>query len=294
MQKFFGDKLAILLFAGPTLLLFTVFVVYPLAPELYISLNKHNGFYYEKFVGLSNYLELIRNPSFWNSILNTYKIVLSQLLVALPLSLFLAMFIDRLAKRSLKFFKVSSFIPAVLSVTVMAEMWIAIYKPEWGLLNTFLRSVGLGSLSRVWLVQQNLVIWAVTFAFLWQYIGLNMLLLYTGIKTIPITYYDAAKIEGATFFQTNLHITLPLLREVLKFVMIASMLGSMAQFAYVKIMTSGGPGEVSTTVVYYMYRRAFNNFEFGSGSAVAVLYVIQCLVITVAINKLIAREQIQF
>lgn len=182
----------------------------------------------------------------------------------------------------------------MLSVTVIAQMWIAVYQPEWGLLNTCLRFLGLSPLAKIWLVEDPLVIWSVTFAFLWQYIGLNMLIIYAGIKNIPHTYYEAAKLEGITFIKTSLHITIPLLQEILKFVMITSFLGCMSQFTYIKIMTQGGPGKISRTVIYNMYAVAFMNQEYGKGCAIAVLYIIQCLVITVIINKLLAKERIAF
>lgn len=138
-------------------------------------------------------------------------------------------------------------------------MWVAFYEPRWGLLNSVLRALGLDSLTRQWLTDERTVVFCVAIAFLWQYIGLNGLLFYTGIKAIPKTYYEAATIDGAGFITTSLKITIPLLQEVIKYLLLLSVLGCMSQFAHVRIMTSGGPGEASRTVVYQMY---YTDFQF--------------------------------
>jgi multiple sugar transport system permease protein/raffinose/stachyose/melibiose transport system permease protein len=226
--------------------------------------------------------------------MNTLIIVLISTFIGLPISLLLALLMDRQSERFRRFFKASSVFPAILSVTVIAQMWVAIYEPQWGLLNSVLRTLGLKSLTMEWLSDDRTVVLAITVAFLWQYIGLNALLFYTGIKSIPKTYYEAAYIDGAGFFRTSLKITIPLLQDVIKYLLTLSMLGCMSQFSYVRIMTSGGPGDISRTVIYQLYYKAFSESDYGQGCSIAIIFVIECLLITFFINKFVAKEKIEF
>lgn len=294
MNKFYGNKVATFIFAFPALVLFTMFVIYPIIPEIFISFQDNDGFRNLGFVGFKNYATVLQDDTFWRSNLNTFIIVILSTFVGLPISLLLALVMDRQSEGIRRFFKASSVFPAVLSVTVIAQMWIAIYEPMWGLLNSILRALNLDDLALAWLSDGRTVIPAIAAAFLWQYLGLNALLFYTGIKAIPKTYYEAAQIDGAGFFTTSIKITIPLLQDVTKYLLVLSVLGCMSQFAHVRIMTGGGPGDLSRTVIYQLFYKAFSASDFGQGCAIAILFVIECLVLTFAINKFVAKEKIEF
>ncbi len=294
MDKIYGNKLAIFLFSFPTLLLFTVFVIYPIFPEIVISFQNNDGFKNMGYVGFQNYSNALRDPVFWEANKNTFIIVIISTVIALPISLALALIMDRQSESVRRFFKFSSVFPAVLSVTVIAQMWVAIYEPQWGLLNGILRAVGLDKLTLAWLSDERTVVLAIAVAFLWQYIGLNALLFYTGIKAIPKTYYEAALIDGAGFIKSSIKVTIPLLRETIKYLLTISILGCMGQFAHVRIMTAGGPGTASRTVIYHLYYKAFSASDFGQACAIAVIFIIECLIITFFINRYVAREKIEF
>ncbi|MBD3919481.1 sugar ABC transporter permease [Paenibacillus sp. PR3] len=294
MNKYYSTKLSLFVFAVPALLLFTVFCVYPLLPELWMSLHNNNGFQNLGFVGLDNYKDALFSSSFWTAHKNTYLIVGISVLIGLPLSLMLALFMDVQTPRLRRFFKTSAMFPAILSVTVVSEMWVAFYEPNWGLFNSMLQSVGLSSWTHSWLTERATVMPSIGLAFLWQYIGLNGMLFYAGIKSIPRNYYEAALIDGANFVQVSLRITIPLLQDIVKYVLILSTLGSMAFYAQVRVMTSGGPGDLSRTVVYQMYYTAFDTSEFGKGTAIAVIFILECLLISFLIQRFVAREKIEF
>jgi len=294
MKKYFGNKLAIFLFAFPALLLFTVYVVYPIIPELNISFQKNDGFKNMGYVGFDNYVKVLKDPTFWRSNRNTFIMVLVSLFGGLPISLLFALVMDRMSEGSRRFFKFSSVLPAVLQVTVISQMCIAIYEPQWGLVNSILRAVGLEKYAMAWLSDKKTVVLAITVAFLWQYLGLNALLFYTGIKAIPRTYYEAATIDGAGFFRISFSITIPLLQDVIKYVLVLSTLGCMSQFAHVRVMTAGGPGDLSRTVIYQLYYKAFSASDYGQACAIAIIFVIECLILTFFINRFMAREKIEF
>ncbi len=294
MNKNLMDKKAVYVFALPALILFTVFVVYPMIPQVQMSFLDHDGFSSDGFVGFSNYVEILTDGDFWHSVMNTWIITFFSVFIAIPISLIFALFMNYDNSFSKNVFKFSSVFPAVLTVTVIAQMWVAIYEPEWGLINSTLDFLGLDMLKHSWLTDLETVIPAVSFAYLWQYIGLNSLIMYTGIKSIPNSYYEAAIIDGASFFKASIHITIPLLSNVLKYVLVVSTLGSLAQFAHIRVMTSGGPGSHSRTMIYEMYNYAFTRNEYGVGSAVAVIFIIQCLIVTLFINKILKQDSVQF
>jgi multiple sugar transport system permease protein/raffinose/stachyose/melibiose transport system permease protein len=289
------NKLAIFIFAFPALILFTVFVVYPMIPQVVMSFQSYDGTTSSGFVGFNNYLQVLGSNTFWTACGNTWLIVAISVLIAIPVSLLFALLMDYEKSNFAKnVFKIGAVFPAVISVVVIAQMWVAIYDPNWGLINSFLRAIGLDSLARSWLTDKSTVVVCISIAYLWQYIGLNTLILYTGIKSIPHTYYEAAKLDGAGFWKASFKITIPLLSDVLQYVLILSTLGSMAQFAHIRVMTAGGPGYMSRSMIYEMYYNAFSRSDFGAGSAIAVLFIIQCLIVTFVINKLLKKEAIQY
>lgn len=284
----------IFFFVFPALLLFCTFVVYPLIPELITSFQKSDGFTTQGFVGLKNYVSVITSKNFWLAHKNTYLVALLSLLVALPISMLFALLMDATSPRVRNFFKFFSVFPAILSHTVIGRLWIAIYQADWGIINSFLRSVGLESLTRAWLGEEATVMFAIAVAFLWQYLGLNALLFYSGIKVIPKTYFEAAEIDGGGFFYNCIHITIPLLQDMVKYVVLTSTLGSLGMFSYVTVMTAGGPGYASRTVTYEIYQLAFGKSDFGAACALSVIFLIQCVLISIVINKCIAKEAIEY
>lgn len=281
-------------FLLPGMALFLVFVIYPLIPEIIISLQKHNGIISKGFVGLNNYVKTLSSASFWKAEKNTLLITGMSVFIAIPITLLLALTMNVLSNRERGFYKWASVFPAVLSVTVVGKMWTAIYDYDWGIVNSILRGLGLERWIHVWLGEASTVVVCIGIAYLWQYIGLNGLLLYAGIKAIPVTYYEAAKIDGAGFFKANWYITIPLLQDVIKYVLLTSTLGSLGMFSYVEVMTGGGPGEASRSISYQMYYSAFSLSKFGEGCAIAMLHLIQCVIVALIINKTIAREKITY
>lgn len=293
-MKKFNTKTAIFVFSFPALLLFTLFVVYPIIPEITISMQNNDGYKSLGFVGLANYISVLKSASYWRSTWNTLYIVILSTCVTLPISLLIALVIDRQSNRMKRFSKATVMFPAIISVTVIAQMWVAIYQPDWGLLNSVLRALGLDSLAKAWLSNKSTVVTSIAAAFLWQYIGINAIIFYAGIQSIPKTYYEAALIDGAGFLRCSLKITIPLLQEIIKYLLVVSVLGCMAQFAHVRIMTAGGPGDLSQTVVYHMYYTAFSSSDFGQGCAIAVLFIAECLIIAFLINRFVAKEKIEY
>jgi ABC-type sugar transport system permease subunit len=294
MKRHLYNQSSILFFVLPALIIFSLFIIYPLIPSIIISFQKHNGFRAFGFIGLKNYIYIFTDKGFWEANLHNVYIVAAQLLLGMPISFLLAAFLfyqDKLTKR---FFRVSSLFPIIVTVTIICQLWIGIYQPDWGLLNIILRAFGLERLTHAWLNESGTALGAVTFVFLWQYIGFNMILFYAGLKSIPEKYYDAAEIAGLNRFQKTWYIQIPLMQDVFKFVVVLSVLGCMAQFEHVKILTNGGPGTASRTLIYYLYHMGFARSDYGKGSAVAVYFAIVGILLAAMINKYFAKNKTEF
>lgn len=293
MSKQFSNKWIILLFTAPALLLFFVFTLYPLLPTVYTSFFQYNGFEVGEFLGLENYIKTLTDPVFWHSVGNTLKIVAAQTFIAGPLSLLLALLLNLCGKRMKRYVKVSYFMPTVLNITVICLMWKMVFQPDWGIVDKVLKTLGLSSFIQTWLIDESTAIWCIAFVFVWQYIGYNMVLLYSGIRSIPETYLEAATIEGANFWQQSIFIVIPLLQEIIKFVLIIATMGTLAMFAHVQVMTNGGPGDLTRTIVYQLYYKAYQSQLFGEANAIAVLFALLGVGVFLLINRFVARERIE-
>lgn len=284
----------IAVFVLPALIVFTTFVIYPIIPELIISFQENDGFSTKGWVGLDNYRAILNSDNFALAHKNTYLTVAIALLGGFPFSLLLALLMDRTTPKVRNFFKFASVFPCVLSPTVIGRLWIAIYENDWGIINSLLRVIGLERLTHAWLGEPKTVMACVAIAFVWQVIGLESLLLYAGIKSIPHTYYEAAEIDGGGFWLNSFYITIPLLQDMIKYVILTLTLGALGMFAFVNVMTLGGPGYSSRTVTYEMYLLAFVRSKFGQGCAIAVIFMAECIVIALIINRFIAKEKIEY
>lgn len=291
MEKLLRDKKAIFLFTFPTFLLFTVIVVLPIFFSIHYSLLNWDGFSKGSFVGLTNYKNLFvdNTDGFLQSVLNSLVLALVSVGIQLPISLILALILAR-GVRGERFFRTVYFIPVIISTVVIGQLWMKIYNSDYGMLNTVLNALGLGSFTAAWLADTKTALASVFAAMLWQYVGYHMLLLYAGAKSISPDIYEAARIDGASEWKMALHITLPLMKPILCVCIIFAVTGSFKAFDLIYVMTGGGPlhsTEVPTTL---MYTTIFSRYQYGYGSAMAIFIIVECLVFTLVINKLFNRN----
>lgn len=294
MRSFHTNK-AKLVFILPGFVLFTMFVTYSVIPCVVMSLQNHNGAASMGWVGIQNYITALKNPAFWAAHKNTYWLLAIELILGIPGSLILALMLDQAGKTAKAVYRFAALFPVVLSVTVVGKFFIlGIFDTNVGLLNTILSAVGLEHLTRSWLTDPETVMTCVAVAYVWQYLGMNSLLFYTGIRTIPKEFYEAAQLDGANFLQASWYVTLPLLQDVFKYVLIGATIGTLGMYSQIAVMTKGGPGRASRTVIYEMFYQAFETSRFGYGCAIALLFLLECLFWAFVINKYVAREQIQY
>lgn len=282
----FKNGLGIFLFLLPGLVIFLLFVIYPIFRSVYFSTFDWNGLGPAvDNVGIQNYKDIFADEVFLKSIINVLIIIVLSLGIQLPLALLLATLVGRdLPGRAV--YRTIFFLPYVLSEVNAAIMWMLLFNadPERGLLNGILVALNLQPVG--WLSDMKVVLLSVFIALTWKYFGFHMLLYLTGLQNIPTEIEEAARIDGANSFQSFFHITLPLLSSTIKTSVYMSVLGSIQQFILVWIMTKGGPVNASETMATYMYRFGFVRFDLGYGSAVAIIMFIFCVIFSLIYQQL--------
>jgi raffinose/stachyose/melibiose transport system permease protein len=281
------DNLIIFLFLLPAIILFLLFVVYPIFQSIYYSLFNWKGFGpATDFVGLENFRNILKDKIFLIALRNGLLIIALSLFVQLPLSLMLAVLVGRDLPGRV-FFRTIFFLPYVLSEVISALMWLFILNPdpERGFINALLTLIP-GAETQAWLGNTDLVMPAIFVALTWKYFGYHMLLFMTGLQNIPDEIEEAGRIDGANSFQNFFYIVLPLLGSTIRTSVYLSVLGSIQQFILVWIMTKGGPVNASETLATYMYRFGFVRFQLGYGSAVAIYMFLLCLIFSLIYQRL--------
>lgn len=295
LEKVLSDKRAICVFVLPAVIIFALIIIVPIFFSLYYSTLKWNGIGKGTFIGFENYVNLFANNSdgfvkaIWNSVILTGLSVFLQLPIALVFAIILANGI-----KGENFFRTVYFIPVIISTVVIGQLWMKIYNPSYGLLNTMLNSLGLESFTRAWLGDTKTSLMAAFVPIVWQYIGYHMLLMYASAKSIPDSIYEAARVDGASPIQVAYKITIPLIKPILKVCVIFAIIGSLKSFDLIYILTNGGPIHSSEVPSIIMFNTLFHKFMYGYGSAMSVFIIFECLVITVLVQKYFKVEEITF
>jgi ABC-type sugar transport system permease subunit len=262
------------LFLLPACLLFLLFRVYPLINGLWLSFtNARLGRAEYAFVGLSNYEKLLDDPRFLLSLVNTAYYTAASTLPILALPLLLAVLLNRgIAFKAL--LRGAFFFPFTLSVVTVGLAWLWLLDPVVGPFNYYMRRIGLPMPSL--LAEPQTAMWGIVLTSVWWVTGYYLVIYLAGLQDIPRHLYEAAAIDGASAWRSFWSITVPLLRPVFLFVFVIHIIGSFQIFGQVFVMTQGGPGDATRTVVQHLYETAFQSlFHFGSASAMAwVLFAV--------------------
>lgn len=283
MNKVMSNKLHIALYIAPALLLVSVLVFIPLILSGYYGLMQWDGIGAKTFIGLENYINGIQDGKFWSS---AYHSFLLALFSTLSLALYLLVSVILASKiKGADLLRKIYLIPMLLSSVAIAQLWIKVYNPSNGILNTFLRAIGIENPPN-WLADPAIVLFAIFIPILWQYAGFYILIYYAALKNIPESLIEAARIDGASAFQIATRIKLPLIKEVVSVTIVLAIVGSLKYFDLIYVMTAGGPNGASEVMASYMYKLAFSNYNFGYGSAIGFLLLIITLIVTLIIRKL--------
>jgi len=267
---------------------FALFGLYPFAFSLVTSFTDYSPIRSgTRFVGLDNYARALADPDFWNALRNTAVFVVGTIPFTTTLALCLTLAVQT-AFRGRTFFRVGFFLPSVVSVVVLSLVFKGLYAPG-GSLNGLLAYFGIEGPS--WLLDPRTALPAIMAMDIWSASGYYMVIFLAGLEAIPRELYDAARLEGASWWGCLTQITLPLLRPTLLFVLVVNTVRSLQIFAEVFVMTGGGPLHSTTTIVYYLYEEAFYRFHMGYASAVAYLLFAITLVLAWAQMRLVAQRE---
>ncbi len=292
MNKVMSNKWVITIYILPALLLVGVLIFIPLLLSGYYGLMDWNGISAMEFIGLENYITAIQDVKFWESAWHSLLLALFSTLSLvgyLAISVILASRIkgsDLLRKIYL--------VPMLLSSVAIAQLWIKVFNPTNGMLNSVLMTIGFEN-PPAWLAEPSIVLFAIFVPILWQYAGFYILIYYAALKNIPETIIEAARIDGATPLQIAFRIKVPLIMTVIKVTIVLAIVGSLKYFDLIYVMTGGGPNGASEVMASYMYKLAFSSNDFGYGSAIGFLLLIITLIVTIIIRKATAtKEEIQY
>lgn len=292
MKKLYSNKLTIILFILPALLLFLVILIAPIFISGYYSFFDWNGFGKKTFIGLENYQELFTSNSigFMKALGNALLLALLSVAVQLPLALGLALLLGKGRKGERGFLSIY-FLPVLISTVVIGQLWLKIYNPSYGILNVILRSLGLDSLAKIWLGDLKTALGAAFVPILWQYVGYHMLLMFAGIKSVPIEYREAAMIDGAREGQVNRYIVLPYIKPILKISTIFAVTGSLKSFDLIYVLTNGGPLHATEVPSTLMISMLFLRNRYGMGSTIAFLLIILCFAFALIIGRIFKDKE---
>lgn len=276
---------------SPNLIGFLLFTLIPVMASLVLSFTEYDILTPIKWVGLANYREMLFKDKIVPQVVkNTLVYAVTVVPVGMFLSLMLAMALDQKIK-FVKFYRAACFMPVITSAVAVALVWQWLYNPEFGLINAFLRGIGVSN-PPAWLNSKVWALPAVILTAIWKGLGYNMLLFLAGLQNISVTYYEAADLDGANGLQRFFYITWPLLSPTTFFVFVMSVISSFQVFDLIQLMTQGGPGRASSVLVHYIYQNAFNYFYMGYASALA--YLLFAIVLVITLFNMIFQKKVVY
>lgn len=276
-----GMRLSIALSLLPGAVLFVTFLVIPIGIMMVTSLYKWNAFGLE-YVGLDNYVRLFtRDRAAMRALSNTAIWIVAATLIHVPLGLLVAIVLSK-KLFGWRVFRTLFFIPNIISYASLSIVYLSFFNARYGLFNSILATIGLESLQQDWLFQTNTALYAMIATWLFQ-VGLYMLLFLAEIAAIPESLYEAAKIDGASEFQQDILVTIPMMRNIIGTAMILSATQSLIYFEGILIMTNGGPANATLNLPMFAYRN-YSNFNWGYTNSIGVMILVFGLVLIIAIR----------
>ncbi|MFC5650571.1 carbohydrate ABC transporter permease [Paenibacillus solisilvae] len=277
----------------PAAILYVLVLIIPMVQTLLYSFTNRSMESSFQFVGLKNYINAFNDPYFFSALKHTFIYAFVSLILLFVPALFLAWCLGK-PIRFKRFYRIVIFAPEVLSILVTSLVWKFMLHPNWGLINTFLRAIGLDALTTPWLGNPNTALLAVIIASVFHSMGMYVVLLSAGLERIPPELYDAAKIDGANDRQQFIYVSLPLLWEVLRSLLVLWIIHAIQAFAWVFVLTQGGPMGSTEVAATYVYSIAFVSYDFGYATALATIMMLIIFAILWFVNRLLHREAYEF
>ncbi|HKM43759.1 MAG TPA: sugar ABC transporter permease [Limnochordia bacterium] len=275
------------LFILPKYVLFTAFVLIPIIWSVFVSFQEYRVFGTE-WVGLRNFQDVLYDDLFWTAVGNTLRYAVVVMPSSVIIALILASLINPLKRGAQTFFRASFYLPTVASSVVIAMVWRWIFQTRFGLANYFLSLFGIDPVnwlhSSAWALKSVIIMAVLTPP------GMGIILYLAAMASIPESLYEAATIDGANRFLQWRKITLPLLKPTTLYLMIVSTIGSFQVFDQVMLMTQGGPGYATTTIVHRIYNVAFRDFQFGYAGAMSMFLFVAIITLAIIQSKVLSSD----
>ena len=281
-----------LLFVAPALVLFTALIMVPALSGFFYSVTDWTGLNTPlHFVGFTNFVALAHDPTIWADIRTTVFYALLITLGQNGLGLILALALNTF-RRAATPLRVLFLIPAMISPVAIGYIWSYIYSPLFGFLNAILTQVHLAQLSRDWLGDYHSALYSVMFTNIWEFVGLSTIVFLAGLQTVPEELLEAAQLDGASALQRFWHVTFPLIAPAVTINVILALIGSLKVFDLILVMTEGGPGRATESVVLRVYEDAFINNHFAQATALSVVIFLLILALSVTNLHWLRRREV--
>jgi multiple sugar transport system permease protein/raffinose/stachyose/melibiose transport system permease protein len=292
-RRFRSARWVMLGFIAPALVIYLLMVIIPSLQSLQLSFTNWDGISPDyDYVGARNYEEIVTSGRFWNAVRNTLILGLGSALVINVISLAVALMLDKVGRWQ-GLFRTAVYLPSLVSAFILATIWKYLLNYNFGSVNTALRDLGLPDWARDWLGDSSIVVWVILFITCFTLGGNTTLIYLANLQSVPQELIEAARIDGANGRQVFRHVTWPMLAGAVTVNMTLAMIAGWTIFDQVMVLTSGGPGFVSETMAFFIYKVGFGEYRAGYGSAAAIVLFVVVIVSTVAANAYMRKREIQ-
>ena len=273
-------------FVLPSLIIYGIFLIYPMLSAFHYSFFKWNMISESKYVGLKHYIRMFGDRRFWNSYLTTFHFTFISIFIIIILSFLLALLFQE--KIMLKnFFQSSIFVPVILTMVAIAVVWQFMFQSTGVLSNIFLDIFGINI---KWLTSKSVAPYSMILVNVWKITGYYMIIFIAGLLNIPSIYYEAAKVDGTSYFQRLFYITIPLMKNTFILAFVSGVIFSFAAFPQQYVMTEGGPARSTEVLALLIYKQAFEFTKFGYSSAISVAFFLTLLVFSLIQFRIFQSE----
>ncbi|MCI9503391.1 MAG: sugar ABC transporter permease [Hungatella sp.] len=280
-------------FIAPAFLFFTLFIIVPTAASVYYSFTSWDGLSPTvKFVGLANYREIATGARFRNALANTFILTVFISILENTMALALALMVDNV-KWWKNFFRSAFYIPVLISGIVSGFIWKIMYNYNFGAINSILSSMGMGGLKQDWLGNPSLALVMVGVVLVWKGAGYYMIIYLASLQSVSTDITEAAAIDGASPWQRFRHIIMPLISGAFTINFTLSLINGLKVFDQISVMTDGGPGFTTETIVYLLYKVGFNEGRQGFGTAVGIVLLFIIIVLNTLQQKFLKSREVQ-
>ena len=279
------EAVAGIVFVLPAVIFICVFLVLPALLAFGYSFQQYNMLKpaQKVFIGLTNYIDVLKNPAFYKSLFNTVYFAAIVVPLQTIVALGLALLVNKKLKTS-KIARICFFSPVVTSMVVVAILWTFLYNKDSGLINSLLNSIGIQS--QPFLLSEKQAMTSIIFMSIWQAAGYQMMIFLAGLQDVPEELYEAASLDGCNWWDKFKNVTLPCIKNVSSFVILITTIQAFKLFTQPYIMTGGGPNESTKTLAYMIYEQGFQYRNVGYSCAIAVIFFLVILIVSGAVKKI--------